>query len=83
MPFQEELSQELWRTTKAKLAGLLPAYHRRVEIAVTPKCNSRRKCARKPVHSKSNVPVHTCERRAKREPSLTVGLADSSWMALS
>ena len=33
MPFQEELSQELRKTTKAKLAGLLPADHRRAEIA--------------------------------------------------
>ena len=30
---QEELSQELRRTTKAKLAVLLPADHRRAEIA--------------------------------------------------
>ena len=61
MPFQEELSQELWRTTKAKLAGLLPAYHRRVEIAVTPKCNSRRN-----IHSKSDAPVLAHEHRAKK-----------------
>jgi hypothetical protein len=33
MPFQEELSRELRRTTKAKLAVLLPADHRRTEIA--------------------------------------------------
>jgi hypothetical protein len=33
MPFQGELSQELRRTTKAKLAVLLPADHRCAEIA--------------------------------------------------
>jgi hypothetical protein len=33
MPFQEELLRELRRTTKAKLAVLLPADHRRAEIA--------------------------------------------------
>jgi hypothetical protein len=33
MPFQEELSRELRKTTKAKLAVLLPTYHRHAEIA--------------------------------------------------
>jgi hypothetical protein len=33
MPFQEKLSQELRRTTKAKLAVLLPADHQREEIS--------------------------------------------------
>jgi hypothetical protein len=32
---------------------------------------------------KSDVTVRAPERRAKREPSQTVGLADISWMALS
>ena len=42
-----------------------------------------RKCAREPVHSKSDALVRARERRAKREPRLTVGLADISATALS
>ena len=48
---------------------------------VSPKCNSRRKCARDAAHSKSDPVVRARERRAKREPRLTVGIADVSAMA--
>ncbi len=77
---QEEPSQELRRTTKAKL-GYPPIIDAQKLPQVTPKCNSRRKCMREPVHSKSNAPVCARESHAKREPSLTVSLADISVMA--
>ena len=38
---------------------------------------------REPIHSKSDALVHVHKRHTKREPSLTVGLAIISWMALS
>ena len=39
--------------------------------------------AYEPVHSKSNALVRVCERCTKREPSLTVGVTNISWMVLS
>ena len=50
---------------------------------VTPKCNSRQKCARDAAHSKSNLMVRARERRARWEHSLTVGVADFGWMVWS
>ncbi len=47
---------------------------------MNPKCNLRRMCTREPIHSKSNAPVRACGHHAKREPILTVGLADISMM---
>jgi hypothetical protein len=48
----------------------------------TPKCYSWWICTHKPVNSKSNGLVCACEHCAKREPSLTIGMADISWVVL-
>ncbi len=76
--------ESLPRTTKAKLANCYPPIIDALKLPQgTPKCDSRQSCAHKPIHSKSDAPVCVRKCHTKKEPSMTVSLADISWMALS
>jgi hypothetical protein len=48
----------------------------------TLKCYSQQSCMCEPVNSKSDALVGARKHCAKREPSLTIGMADISWVVL-